>query len=76
LNARAEAMLIDHGWFVTARVVARLSVLKKVVRAHTQVTLNGVGARHSGSYVVSKVVHDITPADHVMTIDLIRNGWN
>jgi hypothetical protein len=76
LKARAEAMLIDHGWFVAARVVARLSVLKQLVRAHTVVQLNGLGTRHSGSYVVSKVVHDITPADHVMTIDLIRNGWN
>jgi phage protein D len=76
LNARAEAMLIEHGWFVSARVVARLSVLKKVVRAHSLVALNGVGKRHSGSYVVSRVTHDITPADHVMTIDLIRNGWN
>ena len=76
LKARAEAILIDHGWFVTAHVVARLSVLKKLVRAHTVVRLNGIGTRHSGSYVVSRVVHDITPADHVMTIDLVRNGWN
>jgi hypothetical protein len=76
LKARAEALLIDHGWFVSARVVARLSVLKKVVRAHTTVTLNGLGSRHSGKYVVSRVAHDITPADHVMTIDLARNGWN
>ena len=76
LTARAEALLIDHGWFVRARVTARLSTLKTLVRAHTMVSLNGVGSRHSGTYVVSRVVHDIDPADHVMTIDLIRNGWN
>jgi phage protein D len=76
LKSRAEAMLIDHGWFVTAHVVARLSVLKQLVRAHTVVSLNGLGKRHSGSYIVSRVVHDITPADHVMSIDLVRNGWN
>ncbi len=76
LKARAEAMLIDHGWFVSARVVARLSVLKQLVRAHTVVRLNGLGKRHSGSYLVAKVVHDISPNDHLMTIDLIRNGWN
>lgn len=76
LTARAEALLIDHGWFVSARVVARLSVLKKLVRAHTTAALTGVGSRHSGNYVVSRVVHDIDAQDHVMTIDLIRNGWN
>lgn len=76
LTARAEAVLIDHGWFVTARVTARLSVLKKVVHAHTLASLNGIGKRHSGKYVVARVVHDIDPADHVMTIDLVRNGWN
>lgn len=76
LTARAEAMLIDHGWFVSARVTARLSVLKMLVHAHTMASLHGVGKRHSGTYVVSRVVHDISPADHVMTIDLMRNGWN
>ncbi len=76
LTARAEALLIDDGWFVRARLTARLTVLKKVVHAHTLASLSGVGARHSGQYVVSRVVHDIDPDDDVMTIDLIRNGWN
>lgn len=76
LSARAEAILIDYGWFVSARVVARMSVLKKLVRAHTMVALAGVGSRHSGNYVVARVVHDINDEDHVMTIDLVRNGWN
>lgn len=76
LTARAEALLIDSGWFVSARVVARLSVLKKVVRAHTLARLQGAGSRHSGDYVVARVVHDIGPDEHFMTIDLIRNAWN
>jgi hypothetical protein len=76
LTARAEALLIDSGWFVGARVVARLSILKKLVRAHTVARLEGAGSRHSGDYVVARVVHEIDPEDHVMTIDLIRNGWN
>jgi phage protein D len=76
LTARAEALLIDHGWFVSARVVARMSVLKKLVRAHAVASLAGVGKRHSGNYVVSRVIHDIDAADHVMTIELMRNGWN
>jgi len=76
LQARAEALLIEAGWFVSARVTARLSVLKTVVRANTVVTLDGVGTRHSGTYLVSRVVHTIDAEDHVMTIDLVRNGWN
>jgi phage protein D len=76
LQARAESLLVESGWFVSARLTAKLSVLKKVVRAHSVVTLDGVGARHSGKYLVSGVLHDIRDSDHVMTIDLIRNAWN
>jgi phage protein D len=76
LTARAEALLIDSGWFVSARIVAQLSVLKKVVRAHTVARLEGAGTRHSGNYVVARVVHDIGRDEHYMTIDLVRNGWN
>jgi len=76
LAARAEALLIDHGWFVSARVVTRYSTLKQVVRAHTVAALAGVGKRHSGNYIVARVVHDIDETDHIMTIDLIRNAWN
>jgi hypothetical protein len=76
LTARAEALLIDHGWIVSAELTVRLSVLKTLVRAHTLAALSGIGKRHSGKYVVSRVVHDIDPFDHVMTVGLIRNGWN
>ena len=76
LSARAEGLLIDHGWFVSARLVVRLSVLKKVIRSHTVASLGGLGKRHSGNYIVSRVVHDIDATDHVMTVDLIRNAWN
>lgn len=76
LTARAEAVLIDAGWFVSARVSVRLSVLKKLVRTHMLARLIGLGSRHSGTYVVSQVIHDIDPNEHLMTIDLARNGWN
>jgi phage protein D len=76
LQARAESLLIESGWFVSARLIAKVSVLKKVVRAQSVVTLDGVGARHSGKYLVASVLHDIRDSDHLMTIDLIRNGWN
>jgi len=76
LIVRSEAALIDAGWFVRASVTARYSVLKKVLRAHTVVNLNGAGTRHSGKYLVSRVAHQIDADDHVMNAELIRNGWN
>ncbi|SMC19705.1 Phage late control gene D protein (GPD) [Andreprevotia lacus DSM 23236] len=76
LGARAEAALIDHGWFVQATVTCKQSVLKNVLRAHSVVQLTGAGSRHSGNYLVARVVHKITADDHVMTAELIRNGWN
>ena len=76
LTARGEAALIDHGWFVEARVQAKASLLKNVIRAHTVVKLTGLGSRHSGNYLVARVAHHIDAADHTMTADLIRNGWN
>ena len=76
LIARSEAALIDAGWFVCATVTAKYSVLKKVLRAHTPVNLNGVGSRHSGKYLVARVEHHIDADDHVMKAELVRNGWN
>jgi hypothetical protein len=76
LTARGNAALVDHGWFVNARLTARLSTLGDIVRAHTVVNLTGAGLRHSGKYLVSRVVHSINEEDHVMAVDLIRNAWN
>lgn len=76
LMVRGEAALIDAGWFVTAYVTAKYSVIKQVLRAHTAIELVGVGTRHSGKYLVASVEHRIDADDHVMHARLIRNGWN
>lgn len=76
LTARGNAALMDCGWFVNCRLTVRQSVLKNVVRAHTVVNLVGAGSRHSGKYLVARVLHSINEEDHVMTVDLIRNAWN
>lgn len=76
LQARAEALLMESGWFVTARVTARLSRLGSVARPNRVVALDGAGSRHSGTYLVSRVLHRIDADDHLMTMDLMRNGWN
>ncbi|GAB6192459.1 hypothetical protein [Desulfocastanea catecholica] len=76
LIVRSEAALIEASWFVQAQVSVRYSVLSQVIRSHTVVNVHGVGVRHSGKYLVSRVAHQITDDDHVMVADLIRNGWN
>ena len=76
LVARSEAALIEQGWFVCVTLRARARVLKRVVRAPSVVELRGAGSRHSGKYLVSRVVHQIDDAEHWMDVTLVRNGWN
>lgn len=76
LTARSEGALIDDGWFVKVSLTAKARVLQKVVRAHSVAELHGAGTRHSGKYLVSRVVHRIDDAEHWMDVSLIRNGWN
>ena len=76
LITRSEAALIEQGWFVTTTVTARARRLKRVLRAPSVVTLHGAGKRHSGNYLVHRVVHRIDDDDHLMSATLVRNGWN
>jgi phage protein D len=76
LIVRSEAALIDEGWFVTATVTARMRRLKSLIQVAATVALQGAGKRHSGTYIVARVVHRIDDEDHLMTATLVRNGWN
>jgi len=76
LLARSEAALIEEGWFVRVNFAEGVKRLKRVLRAHSVVELHGAGTRHSGRYLVSRVVHRIEDSDHLMDVTLIRNGWN
>jgi hypothetical protein len=76
LIVRSEAALIEQGWFVMATLSVRAKRLKQVVRSHKVAELHGAGARHSGKYMVARVVHRIDADDHLMTVTLVRNGWN
>jgi hypothetical protein len=76
LIVRGEAALIEDGWLVSVTLEICASVLKRVVRVPNVVKLHGAGSRHSGKYIVSKVVHRIDDDDHLMNVTLIRNGWN
>jgi hypothetical protein len=45
-----------------------------VLRAGMIVSLIGIGALHSGSYLVWRVRHRITPEAHTMKFVLLRNA--
>jgi hypothetical protein len=76
LVVRSEAALIEDGWFVRATLTARARLIKRVVRAPSVVELHGAGKRHSGKYIVSRVLHRIDDEEHWMDVTLVRNGWN
>jgi phage protein D len=76
MHARSEGALIEADWFIRATCTTSLSVLGSVVRSGTLVNIAGAGSRHSGKYLVYAVKHIIDGADHMMEIELVRNGWN
>ena len=57
LTLRAEALLREAGWFVRCEGEADVARLKAVLRAGTVVQVDGVGALHSGKYLVWSVRH-------------------
>lgn len=74
LKLRAEAVLIDAGWFVKCNGSTEVSRLKKVLRAGTIVEVKGIGSQHSGKYFVWSVRHSITVDAHRMSFQLVRNA--
>jgi hypothetical protein len=70
---RAEAVLSDQGWFVTARASSSLHMLHQVVEPHTILTVNGIGPLHSMPFQVTKVTHVVNSAVHMMDMELRTN---
>jgi hypothetical protein len=75
LAQRAEAALIQEGWFVEASCDTSLNTLGRLVRAHTVIEVVGAGRVHSGPYLVAGVRHVIDVHGHVMELKLYRNAW-
>ena len=75
LQSRAEAALIESGFFVRATGVTTTHALGTVLRAHTVVTVRGAGSRHSGTYFCARVRHTIASDEHYMDVELLRNAW-
>jgi phage protein D len=74
LTMRATSLLREGGFFVRCTGEVDLSALGVVLRVGALVTVNGIGAVHSGTYYVWNVHHDIKPDAYTMRFVLVRNA--
>ena len=74
LQLRAQAVLRDAGWFVRAEGESDVERLGVVLRAGSVVAVSGIGALHSGNYLVWSVRHKIAQDVHSMRFVLVRNA--
>ena len=74
LTLRAQSVLRDANWFVRCEAEADVERLGVVLRAGMLVSLDGIGAVHSGNYLVWSVRHHITQQAHTMKFTLVRNA--
>jgi hypothetical protein len=74
LALRAASLLREAGWFVRCEGEADVARLGAVLRAGAVVRIDGIGALHSGKYLVWSVRHMITADSHKMRFVLVRNA--
>lgn len=74
-SARAEAVLAEAEWFVRVSCTTTAAAAKAVVQAPGVVRLDGIGARHSGRYLVAGCRHRLDANGHTMALELWRNAW-
>jgi hypothetical protein len=74
LTLRAQATLIESGFFVRCTGKADVDRLGSVLRVGNLVSLEMAGSVHSGSYYVWSVRHSLAPDGHEMRFELVRNA--
>jgi phage protein D len=74
LSFRAKAMLADAAWFVRCEGEADAGKLGTVLRVGMIAEVDGIGALHSGKYLVWSVRHTITGVSHTMKFVFVRNA--
>jgi hypothetical protein len=74
LTQRAQGVLRESGWFLRCEGEADVDRLGLVLRAGMLVALSGIGALHSGTWIVWNVRHRLTKEAHKMGFTLLRNG--
>jgi phage protein D len=74
LTLRARSLLRESTWFVRCEGEADVERLGIVLRAGMVVAVVGLGASHSGHYLVWSVRHTIGQDSHTMKFVLVRNA--
>jgi len=74
LKLRAQSLLRESDWFVRCEGESDVERLGVVLRAGMVVAINGLGALHSGNYLVWRVRHQIGSESHNMKFELVRNA--
>ena len=74
LTLRAQSVLRESAWFVRCEGSVDAERLGVILRAGVLVAISGVGALHSGRYLVWSVRHTISPDAHSMRFVLVRNA--
>jgi hypothetical protein len=69
-----RAALNDASWSVSATVETSAHALRGLVKAHDLIKLEGGGKVIQGDYFVKSVTHNINPADHKLSLQLLRNA--
>ena len=74
LTLRAKALLKDTGWFVRCEGETDLARMQQVLRVGSIVQIEGIGALHTGKYLVWSVRHTLEADSHKMKFVFVRNA--
>lgn len=74
LLLRAQALLVNAGFFVRCTGKADVARLGAVLRVGTLVSVDTLGSVHAGIYYVWSVRHMLTAQRHEMQFELVRNA--
>jgi phage protein D len=75
LQTIAQAVRDEAGWFIAAHGEINSDAYRSVLRPHRLVQVRGAGKTHSGTYYVTKVVHEFGgDGSHKQTFEARRNG--
>ena len=75
LTGPGQDVLTEADLFVRARAATSFPRVGRVIHAHTLVDLDGLGSRHSGTWLVASVRHLVDAVSHRMECTFVRNGW-
>ena len=69
-----QAALNDAAWSVSARAETSVYAFDGLARPHDIIKVTGAGKVADGDYFVKSVTHHLNPADHRLTLELLRNA--